>query len=136
MNFQITGLETAATPMLAGIPLTALVYATELNAFVVRQNRKDYGLKNMVEGVPNEKIAVIIDDLCNSGKAMGDCYWKLVAEGIPVANKAFAIVNKAKSAQDIWLPEGIEVISIFTLDDFDLGESHGEYAGGSGQDPR
>jgi orotate phosphoribosyltransferase len=127
-NFQLTGLETAATPMLAAIPMVANVMGIDLNAFVVRKTRKEYGLLNIVEGVPNNKIAVIIDDLCNSSRSMAQCLHSLQAENIPVANVAFSIVNKSNKEvheenrliTDMYLPPEIIVISLFTLDDFGL----------------
>jgi orotate phosphoribosyltransferase len=127
-NFQLTGLETAATPMLAAIPMVASVMGIDINAFVVRKDRKTYGLLNVIEGVPNNKLAVIIDDLCNSSRSMAQCLNTLTAEDIPVANVAFAIVNKSneevhdnfRMIGDMYLPKEIKVISLFTLDDFDL----------------
>jgi orotate phosphoribosyltransferase len=127
-NFQLTGLETAATPMLAAIPMVASVMGIDINAFVVRKDRKTYGLLNVIEGVPNNKLAVIIDDLCNSSRSMAQCLNTLTAEDIPVANVAFVIVNKSneevhdnfRMIGDMYLPKEIKVISLFTLDDFDL----------------
>lgn len=127
-NFQITGLETAATPMLSAIPMVAKVMGIDLNAFVVRKSRKEYGLLNILEGIPTNQMAVIIDDLCNSSSSMAECMHKLQAEGIAVANIAFAIVNKSNKdvhaeqrlITDMYLPPEVRVISLFTLDDFDL----------------
>ena len=128
LNFQITGLETAATPMLAGIPMIAKVMGIDINSFVVRKTRKEYGLLNMVEGIPNDKLAVMVDDLCNSSNSLAQCFHKLSAEDIPVADVAFTIVNKSNKKlheelrfqTDMYLPKEIKVISLFTLDDFDL----------------
>ena len=127
-NFQLTGLETAATPLLAAIPMVASVMGIDINAFVVRKSRKEYGLLNIVEGIPNNKLAVIIDDLCNSSRSMAQCLHSLQLENIAVANVAFTIVNKSnKEAHDevrlqtdMYLPPEIKVVSLFTLDDFDL----------------
>lgn len=127
-NFQLTGLETAATPMLAAIPMVASVMGLDINAFVVRKDRKTYGLLNIIEGTPNNKLAVMIDDLCNSSRSMAQCLKSLETENIPVANIAFAIVNKsnkevhdeARLKSDMYLPKEIKVISLFDLDDFDL----------------
>jgi orotate phosphoribosyltransferase len=127
-NFQLTGLETAATPMLAAIPMVANVMGVDLNAFVVRKSRKEYGLLNMVEGIPNNMMAVMIDDLCNSSRSMAQCLHVLEAENIPVANVAFTIINKSNKEvheesrliTDMYLPPEIRVISLFTLDDFGL----------------
>lgn len=128
-NFQITGLETAATPMLAAIPLVAKLYGIDLNAFVVRKHRKEYGLLNVFEGRPNQRPALILDDLCNSGRSMAQCYNVLDSEGMAVYPVAFSIVNKSnfgvhseeRLVSDMHLPKGITVLSLFTLDDFGLG---------------
>jgi orotate phosphoribosyltransferase len=100
----------------------------DLNAFVVRKSRKEYGLLNMVEGIPNNMMAVMIDDLCNSSRSMAQCLHVLEAENIPVANVAFTIINKSNKEvheesrliTDMYLPPEIRVISLFTLDDFGL----------------
>lgn len=128
-NFQITGLETAATPLLASIPMVAKVMGIDINAFVVRKTRKEYGLLNMFEGLPNNQLAVMVDDLCNSSNSMAQCMHKLQAEGVQVANVAFALVNKSNEGvhdeqrlnTDMYLPPEIKVVSLFTLDDFNLG---------------
>ena len=127
-NFQITGLETAATPLLASIPMVAKVMGIDINAFVVRKERKEYGLLNMFEGLPNNKMAVMVDDLCNSSNSMAKCMHRLHAEGVTVANVAFALVNKSnrdvheeqRLQTDMYLPPEIKVVSFFTLDDFNL----------------
>lgn len=127
-SFQITGLETAATPMLASIPMVAKVMGIDINSFVVRKTRKEYGLLNILEGIPNNKLAVMVDDLCNSSNSLAQCFHKLGEENIPVGNVAFTIVNKSNEGihdsrrlqTDMYLPKEITVISLFTLDDFDL----------------
>lgn len=132
-NFQLTGLETAAYPMLTAIPLVAKVYGIDLNAYIVRKNRKEYGLMNVFEGRPNQKVSVIIDDLCNSTYSMAKCYKTLEQENMEVASVAFSIVNKSnrgihseeRHRTDMYLPKDIQVLSLFTLDDFGLtGSSH------------
>lgn len=128
LDFQISGLETAATPMLAGIPLIARVFGDDINAFVVRQERKKYGLLNSIEGIPNKKPVVMLDDLCNSSSSLNRCYKELVELKLDVCDTAFVLVNKSNKAvhttqrlkTDMYLPSHINVSSLFTLDDFDL----------------
>lgn len=128
LDFQLSGLETAATPLLVGIPLIASVYGDSINAFVVRKDRKQYGLLNTIEGIPNAKLTVMVDDLCNSSMSLNRCFNELVDLNIPVASKAFTIVNKSnrdvhdeqRHHSDMYLPSSVEVISLFTLDDFNL----------------
>jgi orotate phosphoribosyltransferase len=128
LNFQISGLETAATPMLAGIPLIARVYGDDINAFVVRQERKQYGLLNTIEGLPNTKPVLMLDDLCNSSSSLSKCYKELIDLKHEVCDTAFVLVNKSNEEvhtrerlnTDMYLPAHIKVISLFTLDDFNL----------------
>lgn len=128
LNFQLSGLETAATPLLAGIPLIARVYGDNINAFVVRQERKKYGLCNTIEGQPNSKPVVMLDDLCNSSASLSRCYKELVELKLDVCDTAFVLVNKSNNEvhsnkrlnTDMYLPTNMRVVSLFTLDNFNL----------------
>lgn len=127
-DFQLTGLETAATPMLAGFPLVGRVLGLDMNAFVVRKEQKEYGLQNWIEGIPNTKPALIIDDLCNSSSSMAKCSRILQEHDIPTLPYAFSIVNKVnkgihaemREQTDMYLSPDVKVLSLFTLDDFNL----------------
>jgi orotate phosphoribosyltransferase len=128
LNFQISGLETAATPMLAGIPLIGRAMDLNINSFVVRKEQKEYGLMNWIEGIPNKKPVLILDDLCNSSASMAKCYNILKAHNLQIYPYAFCIVNKSNRQvhdqkrlnSDMYLPSNIKVLSLFTLDDFGL----------------
>lgn len=125
-QFQICGMETASTPMLAGIPLVAREYGLDINAFSVRKNRKDYGLRNWFEGRINDKPIMMIDDLCNSTESLGKTLEILLRNNLfNVLDRSFAIVNKVKKEDagvdnDHALPEEIKVLYFYSLDDFDL----------------
>ena len=127
-RFQISGLETAATPMLASFPLVLGQLGIELNSFVVRKEQKTYGLMNWIEGIPNDYPVMMMDDLCNSSASMRQCMDILIEEKLRVLPVAFSIVNKSNKAVhsikrqngDMYLPEGFKVISLFDLDDFNL----------------
>lgn len=130
MNFQLSGLETAAAPMLAGIPLIARVYDLDINSFIVRKEQKKYGLMNWLEGIPNEKPILLLDDLSNSGMSLNQAYSILrVDEKATFMKYAFVIVSKSNRMVhsedrlngDLYLPKDFRVISLFNLDDFNLG---------------
>jgi orotate phosphoribosyltransferase len=128
LDFQISGLETAATPLIVGLSMVSKVMNKDINAFIVRKERKEYGLLNMFEGTPNDKIVVMMDDLCNSSNSLSICLQRLIDEGLMVADVAFTIVNKSNKEvhtekrlnTDMYLPDSVQVISLFTLDDFNL----------------
>lgn len=141
-NIQLSGPETAAAPILAGVPLIARIYDYDLPAFIVRKEQKYYGLRNWFEGLPDaERPAVLFDDMCNSSEALAHAYNRIREASIPVAPYAFTIVNKVykdpsrdnvperntehRRRSDLYLPPDIEVVSLFTLDDLGLtGNSH------------
>ena len=109
-------------------PLIASVYDIDINSFVVRKEQKEYGLCNWLEGVPNSKKVLLIDDLCNSGISMGRAYNILSNMGVEFVPYAFSIVNKSnvevhtqqRLNSDMYLPPEFKMVSLFTLDDFNL----------------
>ncbi len=132
-EFQLTGLETASTPMLASIPLVSRVFGLDLNAFSIRKQRKEYGLLNIIEGMPNDKPCLILDDLCNSSASLRRAHDVVLSENLQVLDFAFCIVNKvnknihvqSRQTTDMYLPENIKMVYLFDLDDFNLfGPSH------------
>lgn len=132
-DFQLAGLETASTPMLTAIPLIGRVFGLDINAFSIRKEQKQYGLMNWIEGIPNEKPVMLIDDICNSSASMRKAYDIVLSshvngDQLTIFDKAFTIVNKSNSKvhneqrqnSDMYLPNEIKVISLFNLDDFNL----------------
>jgi orotate phosphoribosyltransferase len=127
-DFQIAGLETGSTPLLAGIQLISRVFNLDINSFSIRKEQKTYGLLNWIEGIPNEKPVMLIDDLCNSSMSMKQGYDILRKENINVFNYAFTLVNKVnknihkeiRTRTDMYLPENIKMLYLFDLDDFNL----------------
>ena len=122
-NFQIAGLETASTPMLAAFPIIGRMFEKNLNSFSIRKERKEYGLRNWVEGIPNNLPVLLIDDLCNSSNSLYLAKNVLENEKIPILNKAFVLVNKTNHIDnntDKYINSDMEMISLFNLSDFGL----------------
>jgi len=132
-DFQLSGLETAATPMLVGIPLVAISHGIHLNSFVIRKEQKTYGLKNWIEGVPEKnKPVMLIDDICSSSMTMKRSKFiceqiKIDSQELEVMKVVFAIVNKWSKYSDKdslehhtrQIPD-TKVIHLFNCDDFEL----------------
>jgi len=96
-NFQLTGLETAATPMLSAIPLVARNFGIELNSFLVKKEQKRYGIRNWIEGQIKAGVPVlIIDDLISRTSSIKQCNDLLTIpyDNIETMDYVFAIVNK------------------------------------------
>ena len=95
-NFQITGREWAAFPLIIGLPIFLKKnHNIDINSFMIKRERKAYGLHNYIEGVPNELPVLIVDDLCNSTGGFRFCKNVLVdTENMEVLPFIFAVVNK------------------------------------------
>lgn len=126
LEFQICGMESASTPLLAGIPLVAREYGLDINAFSVRKNKKEYGLMNWFEGRISDKPILMVDDICNSTNSLGKTLEILLRNNLfNVLDRAFVIVNKVKgkhksNRNDHALPKEIEMLYLYSLDDFNL----------------
>ncbi len=123
-NFQLSGMESAAVPLLIGISLQ-----TNIPAFSVRKNRKTYGLLNWIEGVPRvDRPVLLVDDLCNSSTSLRHAHDRCLEHGLSILPYSFVLVNKVNKAvhektrqrRDMYLPAAIKVIYLWDLDDFNL----------------
>ena len=131
-DFQISGLETAATPMLSAIPLVAKGFGIDLNSFVVKKEQKQYGIRNWVEGCPNPDLPVmIIDDLISSSHSMLIAN-KILQEkmDLKTMDYVFGIINKRTRFVEHWnlnnstthclkMPDK-KILYFFDCDDFNL----------------
>ena len=123
--FQISGLETAATPMLSAIPLVAKGFGIDLNSFVVKKEQKQYGIRNWIEGCPNPDLPVmIIDDLISSSNSMLIAN-KILQEkmDLKTMDYVFGIINLRSTTHCLKLPDK-KILYFFDCDDFNLGEYH------------
>ena len=94
---QFAGRTWSALPILGAI--SHHYQFRGVNTFIVRRERKNYGMNNIFEGKPNEKPVILVDDLCNSTNAFQHCHDTITAHSIPVHPKIFCILNK-KNATD------------------------------------
>lgn len=133
-NFQLAGLETGSTPLLAALPHILYDYGIEVHSFSVRKERKKYGMLNWLEGIPNDKPVMLIDDLCNSTTSMRAAHdiitqnARMEVKGLQIFPYSFAVVNKVnkgihpqkREVTDMHLPSDIKVLYLFDMDDFNL----------------
>ena len=117
-NFQLSGLETAATPMLASIPLVSKGFGINLNSFVVRKEQKTYGIKNWIEGRPDKnKPVMLIDDICVTATAIKKAKWICEQSNLEVMKVIFVIINFENYIKQI---SNTKVIHLFNCDDWAL----------------
>lgn len=94
-NFQLTGRDFSAIPLLVGLPLILKHhYDINIHSFMIKRERKNYGIHNFIEGVPNDLPVLIVDDLCNSTDSFVHCFKVCKAENLSLLPYIFAVVNK------------------------------------------
>jgi orotate phosphoribosyltransferase len=118
--FQIGAIETAAIPLLTALSLRAPHGHRNLNSFIIRKERKTYGLGNAIEGEVTEEPIILIDDILNSGTSAEKARAVIAQAGRDVA--AMFVVIDYRSARGLhWRQEHrVPVASLFTLADFGL----------------
>ena len=147
-DFQLSGLETAATPMITSLPIYAKqLLDIDLHSFIFRKAPKEYGLEEPWEGMPKfDTPTLLVDDLANSTMSLKICSDICRNYEIQKLNYAFVIVNKVnrnyydmglpeeqysksehelRQKHDMYLDPNTTIISLFDMDEFNLkGASH------------
>lgn len=147
-DFQMSGLETAATPMITSIPIYAKqLLDLDIHSFVFRKKPKEYGLEEPWEGTIKRNVPVLLcDDLANSTMSLKQASDICRDYELEKMKYVFVIVNKVnRSYYDMGLPEerysvtehelrqtndmyldpSVKIISLFDMDTFNLkGASH------------
>jgi len=118
--FQVGGLEIAAVPLITAIQLQGLKRGLTVNGFVIRRERKNYGLSRTWEGEIGDEPIIIVDDTFNSASS---------AEKVRVAlcevsrsmHGIFAIINYLNPSGKNWLARNnVPIVSLFTLPQFGI----------------
>lgn len=117
-SFQIAGMETASIPLLTGILLAAPPNHIDLNALIIRKQRKPAGLGRIIEGELNDKPIVLVDDIVNSGNSIEKSRAAIAAEG-GVLSEVFVVIDFRSRQGMAWrAAHNLNVISLFSLGDF------------------
>lgn len=147
-NFQLSGLETAATPMITSIPIYAKhLLGIDIHSFICRKEPKAYALEEHYEGNFKRGVPVLlVDDLANSTMSLQTASNIIKDYELERLRYAFVIVNKVnrnyydmglteeyydktdhelRQSHDMYLSKDVNILSIFDMDDFNLcGASH------------
>ena len=112
----------------AGDPLVgSLVYSLgnaqqkKVNGFIIRKQKKTYGLQKIIEGNLNPKDRVVlVDDLINSGGSLKKATEIIEREGGLVSDIFVLVDFKKGLVRKFFNERGITIHSLFSLDDFGL----------------
>lgn len=121
------GLDAVGGPTLGADPIVGAVAALShmnkipLKTFIVRKAAKEHGTQRQIEGPALEKSdkVIIVDDVATTGKALIEAKHALSAIGVKVDN-ALVIVDRQEGAKENLAQHGLELESIFRINDFCL----------------
>jgi len=114
----VGGLEMGAVPIALAIAMKSQERGKPIDAFFVRKEVKDHGTAKLIDGnfAPGNKVLVLEDVTTTGGSAM-KAVSAVRAQGGKV-EKIVTIVDRLEGARDNLKKEGLELISLFTNDDF------------------
>jgi len=116
-QFQYAAMESAGPPILTALQMKLLSEGRDLCTFGIRKSRKEYGLLNWFEGMPDEsKNVVLIDDISNSKTTLARAKMLVESTKVLKVDHALSIVDKKGTGY----LDDMKVISLFGIDDFDL----------------
>lgn len=117
-DIQIGGMETGAIPLIAGLSLLA-PSSKKVNAFYIRKSRKKSDLANLIEGNIRTGVPIVlVDDILNRGVTIRKQIAILEERGHRVSAVFVCLRFRDLSAYQDLIDKGIQVVSIFELNDF------------------
>lgn len=117
-DIQIGGMETGAIPLIAGVSLFA-PSTKKVTSFYIRKSRKKSDLANLIEGDVRTGVPIVlVDDLINNGRTVRKQIAILEERGHKVSAVFACLRFRDFSAYQDLIDKGIQVVSIFELNDF------------------
>lgn len=117
---NVGGLEMGAVPMVAALCLKSFG-RFELNTFFVRKQVKDHGARQGLDGhIEDGAEAIILDDVVTTGGSVMQAVEAARARGCKVGT-VVAIVDREEGGREALAKEGLELISLYTRRDFNIG---------------
>lgn len=109
----VGGLELFAVPVVAAV----LCYS-DLRGFVVRKERKDHGIKRLVEGSvkQGDRIAVI-DDVATSGGSLMASVRRVESEFGTTCSVAMCVLDRQEGADEHLRSFGVELVPLFRINE-------------------
>lgn len=108
--------------VIIGIETSGIIHASYLGCLMkkpiayVRKKIKDYGTKNIVEGIIENKHVVLIDDVSTTGNTLYNAI-KVLRENKAIVEKAYVIIDRCEGAREKLLSLNIELKPLITIYD-------------------
>lgn len=114
----IGGLVLGACPIVDAVCLRSGGTAAPINAFYVRKEPKAHGTDKLIEGPlkPGARV-IVVEDVTTRGNSALRAVEAARAEGCEVV-RVITIVDRLEGAADNLKSHGVELVALFTRDDF------------------
>jgi orotate phosphoribosyltransferase len=123
----ITGLEVGAIPIIQAVCIKSRLDSAKkhIDGFFVRKKEKTRGTKNKIDGIWHEKERlpksriIVLEDVTTTGESVLTVakYLRLLDCKI---EKIITVIDRKEGAEYLLKHEGINLIPVFTVDDFDI----------------
>ena len=109
----VAGLTLGADPLVSGVAMMS-----EMNGLIVRKKPKGHGTDAWIEGPrpPEGSVVTVLEDVITTGGSALFAVEKLRNAGY-VTNRVVSIVNRQEGGEASIIAEGLELVSLFTLED-------------------
>jgi len=114
----VGGLVMGAVPLMAAIVTKSAGTPHPLTGFWVRKERKDHGAEELIDGElrPGAR-AVIVEDVTTTGGSVLKAIREVRAKGCAIA-AVITVVDRLEGAKAALAQEGIDLIALYTTEDF------------------
>ena len=120
VNTQVVaGLTLGADPLVSGVSLVSALDGRMVNALIVRKEPKGHGTGAWIEGpLPEEGSKVtVLEDVVSTGGSSLKAVSKIREAGYNV-ERVVSIVDRQEGGEEALEKEGLQLISLYTLEDF------------------
>lgn len=116
----IGGLESGAIPIASVVANKSLRIGKQIPAFFVRKKPKERGTRKSIEGnLAEHSRVILVDDVTTKGESILLAIRKVRELNCSV-NKVITIIDRLAGAKENLAKENIELVALFTRNDFDI----------------
>uniref|UniRef100_A0A7C4DAZ2 Orotate phosphoribosyltransferase n=1 Tax=Staphylothermus marinus TaxID=2280 RepID=A0A7C4DAZ2_STAMA len=105
---------------IAGIETSGIVYATYLSCLMkkplayIRKKKKEHGLKNLIEGLIEDRRVLLIDDVSTTGLTLYNAI-KVIRENKGIVENALVIIDRLEGAREKLRELNVELKSLLDM---------------------